>query len=69
MSSFSRALRRWEMTRVATFVLAVAWLALLAAYGYAAISVTPSLQSAVAAAAVAVIGGAGILYAWREPGR
>ncbi len=59
----------WELTRIAAAALGVALLALLLAFGYATISVQPTLGSAVAAAAMVLIAGAGILYAWREPGR
>jgi hypothetical protein len=44
-------------------------LVLVVAFGYAAISVQPTLSSLVAAAAAVLIAGAGILYAWREPAR
>ena len=69
MSIFSRRLRRWYLTRIGPATLGAAFLALLAAFGYAAISIQPTLSSLVAAAAAAVIAGAGILYAWREPAR
>lgn len=69
MSTFSRALRQWDLPQVAAAILGLAVLALLAAFVYAAVTVTPSAESLVAAAAPVVIAGAGILYAWREPGR
>jgi hypothetical protein len=69
MSVFSRRLRRRELTRIGAASLGVALLALLAAFGYAAISIQPTLSGLVAAAAAVLIAGAGILYAWREPGR
>ena len=55
--------------RVTAAILGLAWLVVLAAFGYAAYLVTPGPGSIVAAAALAAIAGAGILYAWREPGR
>jgi hypothetical protein len=69
MSTFSRRLRRWEVTRIGAATLGAALVVLLVAFGYAAISIQPSLSSLVAAAAAALIAGAGILYAWREPDR
>jgi uncharacterized membrane protein YjjP (DUF1212 family) len=69
MSIFSRRLRRWELTRIGAATLGVALLALFAAFGYAAISIQPTLSSLVAAAAAVLIAGVAILYAWREPGR
>lgn len=62
-------LRRWEPARVAAATLGIALLVVLVAFGYAAISVQPKLPSLLAAGAAVLIGGAGILYAWREPGR
>jgi hypothetical protein len=44
-------------------------LVLLVAFGYAAITIQPTLSSLVAAAAAVLIAGAAILYAWREPAR
>jgi hypothetical protein len=55
--------------RLAAAAIGVALIVLLAAFAYAAISIQPTLSSLVAAAAAALIAGAGILYAWREPGR
>jgi hypothetical protein len=69
MSILSRRLRRWELTRIGAATLGVALLVLLVAFGYAATSIQPTLSSLVAAAAAVLIAGAGILYAWREPGR
>ena len=68
MAQFSRALGRWNLFRVLTLTLAVAWLAVLGAFVYAAANVQPEVATIVAAAAVAVIAGASFLYAWREPG-
>jgi len=55
--------------RLAAAAIGVALIVLLAAFAYAATSIQPTLSSLVAAAAAALIAGAGILYAWREPGR
>jgi hypothetical protein len=65
MATLSRALRRWDPIRVAAVFLGVAVLVLLAAYGYAAFSVQPTLGSVVAAVVVLGIAGSGLLYAWR----
>ncbi|HEV2414052.1 MAG TPA: hypothetical protein VGX27_04540 [Candidatus Dormibacteraeota bacterium] len=69
MSLFSRPVRHWAPARIAAVTLGIAWAVLLAAFGYAAISVQPGPGSLVAAAAALLIAGAAILYAWREPGR
>jgi hypothetical protein len=68
MRTFSRALERWDMPRVATAGLAIALLAVLAAFGLASTSAAPDLGSVLAAISAAAIAGAGILYAWRQPG-
>ena len=69
MSTFSRALGGRSLVRAGAAAIGLAWIAVLAAFAYSAVSVTPSTASIVAAAAALVIAGAGILYAWREPGR
>jgi len=69
MVVFSRALRRRDLIRVAAAALGLAWIAVFAALGYAAITVQPAVSELVAALAALAIAGAGILYAWREPGR
>jgi hypothetical protein len=58
-----------DVLKVAAATLGVAWLALLAAYAFGASSVSPTTGGLVAALAALLIAGAGILYAWREPGR
>lgn len=65
VAPITRRLRRIEEPRMAGAFLAVALLALLAAYGYALTTSTP--MAAAAAAAVGLVGmaGAGLLYAWR----
>lgn len=55
--------------RVAGAVLGLAWAMLIAAFAYAASTVTPDTSSIVAAAAAVAIAGAGFLYAWRDSGR
>ena len=69
MAVFSRALRRRDLVRIAAIILGLAWVLILAAFVYAAVTVLPSTSSLVAAAAAAAIAGAAFLYAWREPGR
>src|SRR6266700_4595724 len=65
VAPLSRRLRRIEEPRMAAIGLAVVWLVVLAAYGYAlAISPTTS-GGALAAAAVVGIAATGLLYAWR----
>lgn len=54
--------------RFAAAVLGVAWLGVLGAFAFGAISVQPGTESLVAAAALVAFAGAGFLYAWREPG-
>jgi hypothetical protein len=65
MASLSRALRRWDPIRVAAASLALALVLILAAYGYAAYTVQPTLGAVVAAVALVGIAGSGLLYAWR----
>lgn len=69
MVQFSRRLRRWDLVRVAAAVFALAWLGLVGAFGYAAISQQPTTPALVAAAAAVLLAAAGILYAWRDPHR
>jgi len=56
------------MLHVAAACLGVAMLVLLAAFVAAAVTTRPGLSSMLAAISAAAIAGAGILYAWREPG-
>lgn len=55
------------MLRVAAIGLAVAWIAVLAAYVFGAATTGFALDGALAAAAALAIAAAGFLYAWREP--
>jgi len=68
MRTFSRALARWDMLRVASITLSVAWLVVLAALIYVFTTGTPELSVVLGAISALAIAGAGILYAWREPG-
>ena len=69
MAVFSRRLRRWDIVRIGAAAAGLAWLGLIGAFGYAAISQRPTTAGLAAAAAALLIAAAGILYAWREPGR
>jgi len=55
--------------QVAAAALGLAWIAVLGAFVYAAVTVKPSVGGIVSAAGTLAIAGAGILYAWRDPGR
>src|SRR5439155_677714 len=55
MRVFSRALRRWNLFRVASAAVGLAWLAALVAFVYAASVRQPDIPSVLAAAAVALI--------------
>lgn len=50
---------------MAAFLLAVALLGILAAYGYALTTVKPTLGGLAAAAGLVGIAGTGLIYAWR----
>jgi hypothetical protein len=65
MASFWLAARRWDMLRVAASGLGLAIVLMAAAYAFAAIESSATLGGAVAAFAAIVIGGLGLLYAWR----
>ncbi|HET7419919.1 MAG TPA: hypothetical protein VFL27_06025 [Candidatus Dormibacteraeota bacterium] len=69
MVVFSRSLGRRSLVRLAAAALGLAWLAVVAAFAYAAGTVRPTAPAIVAAASALLIAAAGILYAWREPGR
>jgi hypothetical protein len=56
------------MLRVAAAGVGLALLAVLAAFVLDSTTATPRLGGVIAALAAAAIGGAGILYAWRQPG-
>lgn len=55
------------MLRLAVIVLALAWIAVLASYIYAAAISNFALDAALAAASALAIAAAGFMYAWREP--
>ncbi|TMD32261.1 MAG: hypothetical protein E6I95_11000 [Chloroflexi bacterium] len=65
MATLSRRLRRIEEPRLMAMGLAVPLLLILAAYGYALTSVSPTPGGLAAAAGVVGIAGTGLLYAWR----
>src|SRR3989442_16025188 len=69
MSVLSRPLRRWQPMRVAAAVLGLAWAMLIAAFAYAASTVTPDPSRLLAAAPPVAISGARLLYAWPGSGR
>ena len=55
--------------QIAVAVLGLAWLAVLGAFVYGAVTIKPSVGGVVSAVGTLAIAGAGILYAWRDPGR
>jgi hypothetical protein len=65
VAPLSRRLRRIEEPRMAAIGLAVAMVALLAAYGYALTATAVTADGVVAAAVLVGIAGTGLLYAWR----
>ncbi len=65
----TRRLRRWYPARMGVSAVGLAWLGLVAAFGYAAASQQPSIAAAAAAAAGILVAASAILYAWREPDR
>jgi hypothetical protein len=60
-----RALRRWNLLRVAGSALGLALVLMVAAYGFAAFELRPALGAVAAALAALVIAGGGLLYAFR----
>jgi hypothetical protein len=56
------------MLRVAALTLGVAWIALFGALIYVLTLDTPDISVVLGAISALAITGAGILYAWREPG-
>ena len=58
-------LLRTDPIRVAVLALGLAFLFMLAAYGFAAIESRPTLGGIVSALAALAIAGSGLLYAWR----
>jgi hypothetical protein len=68
MRVFSRALARWDMLRVASITLGAAWIALFGALVYVVTLGFPTIDVVLGAISALAIAGAGILYAWREPG-
>jgi Trk-type K+ transport system membrane component len=68
MRVFSRALARWDMLRVASITLGVVWIVLFGALVYVFTMGNPAIDVVLGAISALAIAGAGILYAWREPG-
>jgi hypothetical protein len=68
MRQFSRRLSRWDMLRTASITLGLAWIAMFGALLYAFTLGTPEIEVVLGAISALAIAGAGILYAWREPG-
>jgi len=68
MRTFSRALARWDMLRVVSITLGVAWIVMFTALVYVFTLGTPEIEVVLGAISALAIAGAGILYAWREPG-
>ena len=65
MAPITRRLQRVEEPRTAAAVLALALLAILAAFGYSLTISAATTAGVVAAAALVGIAGTGLLYAWR----
>ncbi|HVS49771.1 MAG TPA: hypothetical protein VHJ99_12815 [Candidatus Dormibacteraeota bacterium] len=65
MATLSRALRRWDLIRLAAAALGLALVTLLAGYLVGAATAQPTLGGIVAALGLLAIGGSGLLYAWR----
>ncbi len=61
----SRRLGRLDLVRTAACLLGGTIVLALAAYGFAAVYVQPTLGAAVAGLAVLGVAGSGLLYAWR----
>jgi hypothetical protein len=58
-------LLRTDPLRLAVAALGVAFVLMLAAYGFAATESRPTLGGVIAALAALAIAGSGLLYAWR----
>ena len=56
------------MLRVVSITLGVAWIVMLGALVYVFTLGSPEIEVVLAAISALAIAGAGILYAWREPG-
>ena len=56
------------MLRVASITLGLAWIVMFGALVYVFTLGTPAVDVMLGAISARVIAGAGILYAWREPG-
>jgi hypothetical protein len=65
MTQLSRWLARYEMVRTAATWLAIAALAVIAAFAFAGYYSKPTPGGIAAAAALVAVAGSGLLYAWR----
>jgi NADH:ubiquinone oxidoreductase subunit 3 (subunit A) len=65
MATLSRALRRWDLMRVATASLGLALVTLLVGYAVAVANSQATPGGIVSALALVAIAGSGLLYAWR----
>lgn len=65
MTQLSRWLARYELVRTAATWLALALLALLAAFAFASYYSQPTPGGIAAAVALIAVAGAGLTYAWR----
>ena len=65
MASINRALRHWDLLRVAVAALGLAVLLMVAAYGFDLTSVPATPEGVGSALALIIIAGVGLLYAWR----
>jgi hypothetical protein len=68
MRTFSRGFARWDMLRVASTTLGLAWIAIFVALVYVFTLDSPEIGVVLGAISALGIAGAAILYAWREPG-
>jgi hypothetical protein len=65
VSQIWRASKRRESTQVAASALGLAFLLMVAAYGFAAIEALPTADSVIAVLVAVAIAGTGLLYAFR----
>ena len=65
VAPFTRALRHWDLLRVAVAALGLAVLLMVAAYGFDLTSVPATPEGVGSALALIIIAGVGLLYAWR----
>ena len=65
MATLSRALRRWDLMRVAAAALGVALVTMLAGYLVGVATAQATAGGVVSALGLLAVGGSGLLYAWR----